>query len=179
MDSTQRNRKIDLERKAWNPADSYGNQQICLSMSLEEHQKFSTDNEFAKSTIRCVLQETPELLPQAVRNHGFWLDGHERQSTRLPDIRLRRIRVPGTNTVFTIRPSAVLPSMVGFTDEVEPVGPCSASRSSSSRSLDECGIPSSRLVAALELSSVQRASPVTFRSHLAQCRRTSQPEDLP
>ena len=119
MDSTQRNRKIDLERKAWNPADSYGNQQICLSMSLEEHQKFSTDNEFAKSTIRCVLEETPELLPQAVRNHGFWLDGHERQSTRLPDIRLRRIRVPGTNTVFTIRPSAVLPSMVGFTDEVE------------------------------------------------------------
>ncbi len=118
MDSTRRNRIVDLERKDWNPANSYGNEQICLPMTLQVHQQFSTDNTLAKSTIRRAIKETPELFPQAIREKGFWLDGHERRSTRLPEVQLRRIRVPKTNTVFTIRPSAVLPSMVGFTDDV-------------------------------------------------------------
>ncbi len=119
MDSTRQTRTLNLERSEINRSNGYGNHQICLPMSEVEYEQFSSDRQFARTVIDEHLQKHPHLFPQAVRENGYWFDGHERESTKLPGVRLRRIRVRHTQTVYTIRPSAVLPSMAGRTDEVE------------------------------------------------------------
>lgn len=69
-----------------------------------------------------MIERHPELFP-AVIEDGYTL--HDmRSSGKMSDIRLRRIKLKacdgqGKALVFTIAPSAVMPYMTGYTDEVE------------------------------------------------------------
>ncbi|MDA1015653.1 MAG: hypothetical protein O3A00_14515 [Planctomycetota bacterium] len=68
-----------------------------------------------------MIERHPELFPEAIVQNGFSFDGHERESKRIPGVRLRRITPKGgvKKVVYTIRPSEVLPSMVGKTGDVK------------------------------------------------------------
>ena len=61
--------------------------------------------------------EYPELFPQEMAD-GYKLHGKLPESKKLPEIRLRRIKLSANDEVYTIRPSFVLPYMVGYTDDV-------------------------------------------------------------
>ena len=65
------------------------------------------------------MRDHPELFPSAFREQGYALDGFEPPSRRQPGLRLRRLRVPRTNRVYTLRPSFVMPYLVATTDKVE------------------------------------------------------------
>jgi len=69
-----------------------------------------------------MIQQFPELFPAAIAE-GYTL--HDiRTSNKMPEVSLRRIKLKardeqGKARVFTIAPSAVMPYMTGYTDEVE------------------------------------------------------------
>jgi hypothetical protein len=69
-----------------------------------------------------MITQSPELFPATITG-GYTLEGLLPVSRKMPDLRLRRIRVADAEAskenVFTIAPSFVLPYMVGYTDDVE------------------------------------------------------------
>ena len=60
----------------------------------------------------------PELFPLNMEQ-GYTFHDKLPPSAKLPEIRLRRIKVVGTTEVYTIRPSFVLPYMMGYTNDFE------------------------------------------------------------
>jgi hypothetical protein len=70
------------------------------------------------------IEQYPELFPITIKQ-GYKLHGILPESKKMPGIRLRRIELVetkgDTKPVFTIRPSFVLPYMMGYTDDVEKV----------------------------------------------------------
>ncbi|KAF5412185.1 MAG: hypothetical protein C5S47_02020 [Candidatus Methanogasteraceae archaeon] len=69
-----------------------------------------------------VIEQYPELFPVMIQQ-GYTFHDILPESKKLPGIRFRRIKVKtkdgNGNDVFTIRPSFVMPYMVGYTDDVE------------------------------------------------------------
>lgn len=121
MEPEKRPRQLKFSRNEFKPEVSYGNRQICIPMSFDEHQLFSSDRDVARARLHELLGIHPEIFPELIVQSGFAFDGHERESARLPGVRLRRIctKATGKKVVFTIRPSGILPSMVGKTDDVK------------------------------------------------------------
>lgn len=119
MDAPRRTRQCDLSKPRRPRASCRGANQICLPLSQAEYQRIWEDTDQVRQWIDDLLLQFPELFPQAMRGGQYWLDGYERESRKMPGIRLRRIRIPGTNQVYTLRPSFVLPSMAGHVEEVE------------------------------------------------------------
>ncbi len=71
-----------------------------------------------RSGIEELIAEFPELFPQNIAS-GYTLHDILPSSKKMPEIRLRRIKLRGDQEVFTIRPSFVMPYMTGYTDDVE------------------------------------------------------------
>jgi hypothetical protein len=71
--------------------------------------------------VRRILQQQianwPELFPQGIQD-GFWLSGHLPESKKMPGVRLRQLRLKNGD-VFTLRPSFVLPYMMGDAEELD------------------------------------------------------------
>jgi hypothetical protein len=70
-----------------------------------------------------MIEQYPELFPPDI-GAGYLLHDILPVSIKLPEVRLRRIRLcqddaAGQAQVFTIAPSQVLPYMTGYTDDVE------------------------------------------------------------
>jgi hypothetical protein len=59
------------------------------------------------------IRRHPELFPQAITEGGYWLDGKEPESLKMPGVFLRRIRGKGRGEVYFVRPSFVMPYMTG------------------------------------------------------------------
>jgi hypothetical protein len=90
-----------------------------LPLSEADYQRIWEDADQVRQWIDRMLKEFPELFPQAMHDGKYWLDGYERESRKMPGVRLRRLRVPGTADVYTLRPSFVLPSLTGRVEDVE------------------------------------------------------------
>ena len=63
-----------------------------------------------------MLHQYPELLPHNM-DQGFPL--HDAYASVKPDVIVRRMTLQATGAVFSLRPSFVMPSMIGSTDAVE------------------------------------------------------------
>ena len=90
---------------------------ICMPFESEAH--YATclrDTESFRRSIEQVLADAPELFPPELRE-GFCFYGSYR--SRKQQIALRRIRLAATGDVFQIRPSFLMPYLIGKTDEVE------------------------------------------------------------
>lgn len=97
---------------------SRGQQHICLFFDSEEDYKACVaDLSKYRAFLFKQYQQHPELFPQAFAA-GFSF--HDRYSSRKQkDLVLRRIRLKQSEEVFTLRPSFVLPYLIGRTEEVE------------------------------------------------------------
>ncbi len=69
-----------------------------------------------------MIEQSPELFPASIEQ-GYKLHSILPESKKMSGIRLRRIELVATEgdttPVFTVRPSFVLPYMMGYTDDVE------------------------------------------------------------
>jgi hypothetical protein len=74
------------------------------------------DTETFRRSIEQVLADAAELFPLE-RREGFCFYGAYR--SRKQPIGLRRIRLAATGEVFQIRPSFLMPYLIGKTEEVE------------------------------------------------------------
>src|SRR5215813_9470007 len=97
---------------------SRGQKHICLFFASEEYYKDCVAD-LAKYRAHLLQEQRqhPELFPQAF---GAGFSFHDRyQSRKQKGLALRRIRLKQTGDVFTLRPSFVLPYLVGRTEELE------------------------------------------------------------
>ncbi|HNT74455.1 MAG TPA: hypothetical protein PKH77_05485 [Anaerolineae bacterium] len=94
---------------------------ICIPIDAETYQAIITDRPAFKAYLDQQIATFPELFPATI-THGYTLPGFVPLSAKMPEIRMRRIAVPGaaagTVEVFTVAPSFVLPYMTGYTHEV-------------------------------------------------------------
>ena len=97
--------------------------QICLPIEPKDYQHILFDPQAFRAELDDLMGEFPELFPNTIKQ-GYNLHDILPESKKMPDIRLRRIKVTSSNNplkkeVFTIRPSFVMPYMVGYTNDVE------------------------------------------------------------
>jgi hypothetical protein len=96
---------------------------ITLPIGLEQYNHMINDRVAFRRWLDQMIEQYPELFPQEI-GLGYLLHDILPASVKLPEVRLRRIRLcqadpAGQAQVFTIAPSEVLPYMTGYTDEVE------------------------------------------------------------
>jgi hypothetical protein len=89
---------------------------ICLPASKDDYQKIVDDPQAFRAWLDGVFRDSLELFPDAFA-HGYHLKDDRTSLKR--GLRLRRIRCKTSGDAFTVRPSFVLPYMVGWTDDVE------------------------------------------------------------
>ena len=99
------------------------NKRIVLPIEIDEYNELKKDAVAFRKRIDEMIERYPALFPAQI-SEGYWLHDILPVSQKLPQIQLRRIRLKTTDLsgkvqVFTVVPSAVLPYMVGLTDEVE------------------------------------------------------------
>jgi hypothetical protein len=99
-----------------------GSKRICLPIEQEEYNRILCNPTAFRQFLDPQIAQYPELFPRTIAQ-GYTLHDTLPPSKKMPDIRLRRIKVadpedPNGN-VFTIAPSCVLPYMMGYTDDVE------------------------------------------------------------
>jgi len=101
---------------------AHKSKQICIFIEQEEYNHILGDAKAFRMYLDDVIEQYPELFPVMIQQ-GYTLHDILPESKKMPGIRLRRIKVKtkdgNGNDVFTIRPSFVMPYMVGYTDDVE------------------------------------------------------------
>lgn len=96
---------------------------IILPIELSRYNELSQDAPAFRAWLDTMIETYPELFPAEI-NRGYTLHDILPTSVKMPDVRLRRIRLKtagenGCKPVFTIASSDILPYMTGYTDEVE------------------------------------------------------------
>ena len=90
---------------------------ICVPFESEEHYAACVaDPESFRQHLTEVFGQHPELFPASI-DEGFVL--HDKSWSIKQQLMLRRIELKATAGVFLVRPSFLLPYMVGRTEEVE------------------------------------------------------------
>ena len=106
--------------KDFAPLDN-ASRQICLPIEQEEYDQIFSDPQAFRQRLDQLIEQHPELFPSTIE-HGYTLHSKLPESKKMPGVRLRRIELKVTPSngasVYTIRPSYVLPYMMGYTDEV-------------------------------------------------------------
>lgn len=95
---------------------------IVLPIGYEMYQTKMVTAEQAKACLNEFMDKHPELFPASMKS-GYKLHGWT-TSEKMPDVRLRRIRLQtsddlGRKLAYTIAPSDLLPYMTGHVSEIE------------------------------------------------------------
>ena len=92
-------------------------QSICLPFESEAHYTNCVENiKVYRSYIEKFSAHHPELFPEAISD-GFVF--HDSYTSVKQEVTLRRIKLKADHSVWTLRPSFLLPYLVARTDEVE------------------------------------------------------------
>lgn len=97
-------------------------QRIILPIEWEAYQEIVTDPSAYRNWLDQMIGTYPHLFPSGIEA-GYTLHD-KRRSKKMPDVCLRRIKLKKEDEVIglqvvTIMPSAIMPYMTGYTDEVE------------------------------------------------------------
>lgn len=92
-------------------------------MRYDEYKTAMSESQSAREHIDQQLAAYPELFPTAIAE-GYKLNGWTELSKKMPEVKLRRIRLLGENDAgqklaYTITPCDLLPYMTGMVSEVE------------------------------------------------------------
>jgi hypothetical protein len=99
------------------------NPRVILPIAYDKYQEIALDWRQFRHWLDEMIDKHPELFPKEITD-GYILHDILPASTKLPDVRFRRIKLKATNEenkhqVITICSSDVMPYMTGFTDDVE------------------------------------------------------------
>jgi len=90
---------------------------IVLPIEPADYRRQVQDRHRFRQWVDAMFGQYPELFPEAFAE-GYHL--HDlRHSSKMPEVPIRRIRLPRTGEVYRVVPSFVLPYMTGYTAEVE------------------------------------------------------------
>ena len=120
MSSSNRERKCSKEKDS--TVYSKRSQRICIPIEREEYERILLDKDLFRAYLDRQIAQHPELFPSTI-SQGYKLHDILPPSKKMPDIRLRRIKVKAKlcdkEEVFAIAPSFVMPYMTGYADDVE------------------------------------------------------------
>ena len=120
MPPSGRERKCSKEKDS--DSLSNGSKRICIPIEREEYEQILLDKTAFRQYLDMKVEQYPELFPSTIQQ-GYKLHGILPPSKKMPDVRMRRIKVEakrdGKEEVFTVAPSFVMPYMTGYTDDVE------------------------------------------------------------
>ncbi len=94
---------------------------ICIPIERAEYERILGDRIAFRKYLDEIIRQSPELFPAMIQ-HGYQLHDMRPPSKKMPDIRLRHIKVTSAEDgeeVFSVVPSFVMPYMMGYSDEVE------------------------------------------------------------
>lgn len=117
MEAPKRTRSCRRERlQAASPEEAKvtrGDRQICLAMTRQQYAEMWDAAPKLREHIENLIPCQPELWPPEVCE-GFQLTGKLPESKKLPGIQLRQLRLKAGGPVYTLRPSFVMPYMMGM-----------------------------------------------------------------
>jgi hypothetical protein len=93
-----------------------GRSTICLPIGKDDYLTLVGDPAAFRRWVDDAFRDSRELFPEGFAEGYLLKDGRTSAKLGLP---LRRIECQATGRAFTVRPSCVLPYMVGWTDDVE------------------------------------------------------------
>lgn len=94
-----------------------GSKTIRIPFDMDRYPVILHNSEMFRSHLDAWIEKFPELFPHKI-TEGYELHDFTPISIKL-GIQKRRIKINGTEDVFTIAPSEVMPYMTGFTSDVE------------------------------------------------------------
>ena len=94
-----------------------GYRTIRLPLAESEYDRFLSDRAYAKARLEELYEDFPALFPEAFP-WGYALFGFTEPSIT-QQLRCRRMRFEQGDSVFTIAPAFVMPSMTGRTQDVD------------------------------------------------------------
>jgi hypothetical protein len=102
---------------------SKANPRVILPIEYSEYKETASNAKHFRRWLDGMVEKHPELFPCEIEM-GYRLHDFPPASTKLPDVRFRRIKLKtenrtGGKQVLTICSSDVMPYMTGYTDEVE------------------------------------------------------------
>jgi hypothetical protein len=90
---------------------------IVLPVEPADYPRQVQDRHRFRQWVDAMFRQYPELFPEALAE-GYHL--HDlRHSSKMPEVPIRRIRLPRTGEVYRVVPSFVLPYMTGYAADVE------------------------------------------------------------
>ena len=99
-----------------------GKTRIVIPIGRDAYQEMMSGSIEFRSGLDKIINAYPEIFPNEIQK-GYKLHGPLPQSKKMPDVRMRRIRVMSNDgkkeDAYTICPSFVMPYMTGYTDDVE------------------------------------------------------------
>jgi hypothetical protein len=117
MDTARRTRSCCRTRPAADAKPPRGAKQIVVPMDRPTYDRLWHDAAAVRQYLKGLLRSCPELFPPGM-DQGFQLTGRLPASRKLPDVRLRQLRL-ADGRVFTLRPSFVLGYMAGVVQDVD------------------------------------------------------------
>jgi len=117
MDARQRARSCDRESAPRSDGTPRGSKQIVTAMIREVYDRIWDDAAEVRRVVERQIKNWPELFPEGIQD-GFQLSGHLPESKKMPGVRLRQLQL-NNGDVFTLRPSFVMPYMMGDVNELD------------------------------------------------------------
>lgn len=117
MDARQRTRSCFREPMPRGDVTPRGSKQIVIVMTRDVYDRVWDDPTEVRRILEQQITDWPELLPRGIQD-GFSMSGHLPESKKMPGVCLRQLRLKD-GRVFTLRPSFVMPYMMGDIDELD------------------------------------------------------------
>ncbi len=100
-----------------------GQKRVCIPVEQDEYQAVIEDNNAFRAMLDEYIIEYPAIFPPDI-TQGYKLNGWMPESTKIPDVCMRRICLhalddEGKKQIYNIAPSFIMPYMVGYTEDVE------------------------------------------------------------
>lgn len=94
------------------------NKRIVLPIDQQDYEQIVNDTTAFRSYVDDMIKHHPELFPADIQQ-GYRLYGLHPASKKMPEVKMRRIRLHASDQVYTVAPSFVMPYATGYVDEVE------------------------------------------------------------
>ena len=93
---------------------------IVFPIGKEEYERLIGDTDAFRAYLNQLIEQHPELFPAEIKQGYRWYGLYPR-SKKMPEVRMRRIRLKSSETdeVFTLAPSFILPYGMGQVEDAE------------------------------------------------------------
>lgn len=114
-ETPQNKRRLNQKEKQ---ARKRKNKRICIPIEKELYKEICEDSKEFRKYLDLCQTKYPELFPKEI-SEGYKCIGYCPDSKKMPEIRIRRIKLKIDKEPYQVVPSFVMPYMTGYVEDVE------------------------------------------------------------